>query len=89
MLSENDVKVLKAISEGQYDPQSIADKLKIKVEAMRDSADALAVRCVLETPKKVEYFISFRILSLRLDEIDRSLNKGLEIAHLDIGMVSC
>lgn len=41
MLSENDVKVLKAISEGQSDPQSIADKLKRKVEMARTSADVL------------------------------------------------
>jgi hypothetical protein len=42
MLSENDLKVLKAISEGGSDPQSIADKLNMKVEAVRASADALA-----------------------------------------------
>jgi len=89
MLSGNDFKVLKAISKIESDPQSIAEKLQMKVEPMRDSADTLAVRCALETLKKVEYFIRFRILSLRLDEIDRSLNKGLLIAHLDIGMVSC
>ncbi len=41
MLSENDLKVLKAISEGDSDPQSIAKKLDMKVEAVRASADAL------------------------------------------------
>jgi len=42
MLSESDTKVLKAIYEGYSDPQSIAEKLGMKIEAVRASADALA-----------------------------------------------
>ena len=41
MLSESDARVLKAISEGFSNPQAIADKLGMKIEAVRASADAL------------------------------------------------
>ena len=41
MLSESDVRVLNAISEGYSNPQAIADKLGMKIEAVRASADAL------------------------------------------------
>jgi phenylalanyl-tRNA synthetase alpha chain len=54
MLSENDVKVLKAISEGLSDPQSIALKLEMKVEAVRASADALGEQDLVKVIKSVE-----------------------------------
>lgn len=89
MLSGNDLKVLNAISEGLSDPQSIAEKLKTKVETVQTSDDMLEEQCAMETLSKLEYLIQFKIFFLRLVEFERSLNKGLEIAHLDIGMVSC
>ncbi|MGV8127174.1 MAG: phenylalanine--tRNA ligase subunit alpha [Methanothrix sp.] len=54
MLSENDLKVLKAISEGLCDPQSIAEKLQMKVEAVRASADALGEEGLISVTKSVE-----------------------------------
>ena len=51
MLSENDLKVLKAISEGESDPQSIAEKLRMKVEAVRASADALGEQGLISVDK--------------------------------------
>ena len=53
MLSENDVKVLKAISDGDSDPQSIAEKLGMKVEAVRASADALSEQGLVQVTKSV------------------------------------
>ena len=58
MLSENDEKVLKAISEGDFDPQSIADKLGMKVEAVRASADALGEQDLIKVTKSVDEIIS-------------------------------
>ncbi len=58
MLSENDLKVLKAISEGESDPQSIAEKLKMKVEAVRASADALGEQGLISVDKSVEESVS-------------------------------
>lgn len=58
MLSENDVKVLKAISEGDCDPQSIAEKLGMKVEAVRASADALGEQGMIQVTKSVEEIVS-------------------------------
>ena len=58
MLSENDVKVLKAISEGDSDPQSIAEKLGMKVEAVRASADALGEQDLIKVTKSVDEIIS-------------------------------
>jgi phenylalanyl-tRNA synthetase alpha chain len=58
MLSENDVKVLKAISEGQSDPQSIAEKLLMKVEAVRAAADALGEQALIQVIKSVEEIFS-------------------------------
>ncbi len=58
MLSENDVKVLKAISEGDSDPQSIADKLGMKVEAVRASADALGELGMICVTKSIEESVS-------------------------------
>ena len=53
MLSENDLKVLKAISEGDSDPQSIAKKLDMKVEAVRASADVLGEQGHVQVHKSV------------------------------------
>ncbi len=53
MLSESDAKVLKAISEGQTDPQTIAEQLGMKVEAVRASADALEERGLSKVNKTV------------------------------------
>jgi phenylalanyl-tRNA synthetase alpha chain len=58
MLSENDVKVLKAISEGECDPQGIAGKLKMKVEAVRASADLLSEEGLVCVNKSVEEIFS-------------------------------
>jgi phenylalanyl-tRNA synthetase alpha chain len=58
MLSENDVKVLKAISEGDSDPQIIADKLGMKVEAVRAKADALHELSYIQVTKSVEESVS-------------------------------
>ena len=53
MLSENDLKVLKAISVGDSDPQSIAKKLDMKVEAVRATADLLAEQGLVRVSKSV------------------------------------
>ena len=58
MLSENDVKVLKAISEGYTDPQRIAGKLEMKIEAVRALADALGEQGLIEVTKSVEETVS-------------------------------
>jgi phenylalanyl-tRNA synthetase alpha chain len=58
MLSENDVKVLRAISEGDSDPQIIADKLGMKVEAVRAIADALHELGYIQVTKSVEESVS-------------------------------
>ncbi len=58
MLSETDTKVLRAISEGHSDPQSIAKNLGIKVEAVRASADALAEKGLIKVIKSVDELFS-------------------------------
>ncbi len=58
MLSENDAKVLKAISEGDSDPQSIAEKLGMKVETVRASADALGEQGIIQVTKSIEEIVS-------------------------------
>ena len=58
MLSENDIKVLKAISEGECDPEGIASKLKMKVEAVRASADALGEQGLVKVVKSVQETVS-------------------------------
>lgn len=58
MLSESDSKVLKAISEGYSDPQTIAQKLGMKVEAVRASADALAEQGLATVIKSVDEVFS-------------------------------
>jgi phenylalanyl-tRNA synthetase alpha chain len=54
MLSESDAKVLRAISQGHFDPQIIAEKLEMKVEAVRASADALAEEGLVKVIKSVD-----------------------------------
>jgi len=54
MLSESDAKVLKAISEGYCDPQSIAGRAGLKVEAVRASADGLGEGGLVKVIKSVE-----------------------------------
>ena len=58
MLSENDVKVLKAILQGHSDPQSIAENLSMKVEAARAAADALGEQSLVLVTKSVEELFS-------------------------------
>jgi phenylalanyl-tRNA synthetase alpha chain len=58
MLSENDVNVLKSILQGHCDPQSIADLLKMKVEAVRATADALEEQGFLKVTKSVVESVS-------------------------------
>ena len=58
MLSENDVKVLKAILQGHSDPQSIAENLSMKVEAARAAADALGEQGLVLVTKSVEELFS-------------------------------
>jgi len=54
MLSENELKVLRAISEGGSDPQDIAKKLNMKVEAVRAAADALSENGLIGVEKSIE-----------------------------------
>ncbi len=54
MLSEMDIKVLKAISEGDSDPLTIAERLGMKVEAVRASADALDEKGLVKVIKSVD-----------------------------------
>jgi len=58
MLAESDAKVLKAISEGETDPQTIAEKLDMKVEAVRASADALEEGALVKVAKSVHEIFS-------------------------------
>ncbi len=58
MLSVNDLKVLKAISEGESDPLKIAHKLGMKWEAVLASADALDEQGLVKVNKSVTEFVS-------------------------------
>ncbi len=58
MLSEMDIKVLKAISDGDSNPQTIAEKLGMKVEAVRASADALSEQGLVNVTKSVDEVFS-------------------------------
>jgi phenylalanyl-tRNA synthetase alpha chain len=58
MLSEMDIKVLKAISVGHSDPQTIAEDLGMKVEAVRASADALDEQDLVKVTKSVDEVFS-------------------------------
>jgi phenylalanyl-tRNA synthetase alpha chain len=61
MLSENDVKVLNAISKGESDPLSIALKLDLKIETVRASADALGEWGFVRVIKSVDEIVSLTI----------------------------
>ena len=52
-LSNNEFLVLKAISEGLSDPQSIAEKRQMKIEAARAAADLLAEQGLIQVDKSV------------------------------------
>mgnify|MGYP001068328296 FL=1 len=58
MLSENDLKVLKAILQGHTDPKGVARDLNIKVEAARAAADALGEQGLIRVSKSVEEVIA-------------------------------
>lgn len=58
MLSESDAKVLKAISEGYSDPETIAQKLNMKIEAVRASADTLGEQGLANITKSVDEEVS-------------------------------
>ena len=58
MLSENDLKVLKAILQGHTDPEGVARDLNIKVEAARAAADALGEQGLIRVSKSVEEVIA-------------------------------
>ena len=58
MLSESDARVLKAISEGFSNPQALADKLGMKIEAVRASADALDEQGLVKVFKSVNEIFS-------------------------------
>ncbi len=52
-LSNNEFLVLKAISEGLSDPQSIAEKRQMKIETARAAADLLAEQGLIQVDKSV------------------------------------
>ncbi len=58
MLSESDARVLRAISDGLNDPEIIAQKLNMKVEAVRASADSLAESGLVKIKKSVQEIFS-------------------------------
>ena len=58
MLSESDARVLNAISEGYSNPQAIADKLGMKIEAVRASADVLDEQGRVKVSKSVDEIFS-------------------------------
>jgi phenylalanyl-tRNA synthetase alpha chain len=89
MLSENDVKVLKAISEGLSDPQSIALNVEMKVETVRSIADALGEQGLVQVIKSVEEISYLLPEGLRYAQVGlpernllRSLGSGRPIAEL-------
>ena len=53
-LSENELLVLKAISEGLSDPGSIAQKTQMKIETARAAADLLAEQGLIQVHKSVD-----------------------------------
>jgi len=57
-LSENEFRVLKAISKGLSDPGSIAQKEQMKVESVRAAADLLAEQGLIQVHKSVDETIS-------------------------------
>jgi len=89
MLSKNDDKVLEAISEGDSDPQSIAEKLGMKVEAVRASADALGEQGIIQVTKSVEEIVSlteegtkYAKEGLPERNLFQSLGQGLAMSEL-------
>jgi phenylalanyl-tRNA synthetase alpha chain len=58
MLSESDARVLNAISGGCSNPQAIADRLGMKIEAVRASADILAEQGQVKVIKSVDEIFS-------------------------------
>lgn len=71
MLSESDAKVLKTISEGHSDPETIAQKINMKVEAVRASADTLGEEGLVNVVKSVDEGVSLT------DEGQRYAKSGL------------
>ncbi len=71
MLSESDARVLRAISDGLDNPQTIAEKLEMKVEAVRASADAQAEKGLVKVVKSVDETVSLT------DEGQRYAKEGL------------
>lgn len=76
MLSESDARVLKAISEGFSNPQAIADKLGMKIEAVRASADALDEQGQVKVFKSVDEIFSLT------DEGEKYAKEGLPERNL-------
>jgi phenylalanyl-tRNA synthetase alpha chain len=71
MLSENEANVLRSIYEGQSDPQTIAEKLGIKIEAVRSLADCLSEKCLVQVLKCIEEVVDLT------DEGKRYAKRGL------------
>lgn len=91
MLSENDLKVLKAISEGCSDPQSIAKKLDMKIEAVRASADLLSEQGHVQVIKSVEEIFAltkegekYPIQPLSERKLLLAIGSGKPMADLDL-----
>lgn len=58
MLSESDARVLEAISKGLSNPQAIADKLRMKIEAVRSLVDAIGEQGLVKVVKSVDEIFS-------------------------------
>jgi phenylalanyl-tRNA synthetase alpha chain len=89
MLSESDAKVLRAVSEGCSEPQTIAQRLNMKVEAVRASADALDEQGLVKVAKSVDEVISLTEEGLRYAKeglperrLLESLGAGRPVAEL-------
>ena len=89
MLSESDAKVLKAISEGHLDPQTIAQKLNMKVEAVRASADSLSEQGLVNVVKSIDEVFSltdegrmYAKEGLPERRLLESIGKGLAMSEL-------
>jgi phenylalanyl-tRNA synthetase alpha chain len=89
MLSESDAKVLRAVSEGCSEPQTIAQKLNMKVEAVRASADALDEQGLVKVAKSVDEVFSLTEEGQRYAEeglperrLLESIGTGKQVAEL-------
>ena len=71
MLSENEANVLRSIYEGHSDPQTIAEKLRIKIETVRASADGLSEKSLVHVHKCIEEIVDLT------EEGKRYAKKGL------------